>query len=336
MVLFLADTSHPLHKQMLRSYNAAFTEGTHRNRERQAAVYIKFCLTNHFPYLSPTISQACLFIQHLANTMLSPATCRNYVSGVKSWISARGGNPSAFMSPEASAVLKGAARLSNHVPDQAPPLSPDQIKCICDYLDRAGPQGLGLKAATLIAYFTFLRSSNVLSPLVTTWGGPHTLRRRDIIPRPHGLTVVIRSSKTITTPTQAVALMVHHIPGSPYCPVAAWKRYCNWVPAPLEAPAFLLDGNRPMTAGPLIATIRSALTHAGFPNVQHISMHSFRRGGAQTAAGAGAKPQELCQHGTWLASSSLATYVPREMINSVPTRLASAFAPSKATEIHHH
>ena len=312
---------------MIATYNAALTTGTHRNRTLQAAHYIKFCLLNDFPYLTPSIQQACIYIQHLANCMSAPATHRNYISGVRSWLSTHGGDPSTFSSPEACSMLKGAARLSTHISNKAPPLTPDDIKLICDYIDKSGPQGDVLKAATLITYFTFLRQSNTTSPDISSWGGHHTLKRADILQRPHGLTVIVRSSKTIIYPSQAVALKVHYIPGSRYCPVTAWRRYCDRVPAPNSAPAFLLTpGHTPLTAPPLVAIFREALGRAGVSYASSVTMHSLRRGGAQAAAEQGAGPDDLCDHGTWSTRSSLAAYVPKDKFNEVPSRLSAAFA----------
>ena len=319
---------------MLQSYAAAFSQGTHKNRERQAATFIKFCLHNNYSYLHPTLVQTCCYIQHLANTMSSPATVKNYISGVKSWLGSHGGDPSPFTTPEALAVVRGAERLSTHVPFQAPELTPADIMIISDYLHQAGPDGVVLNSALLLTYFTFLRKSNVLSPSLSTWAGPHTLRRADVIPRPHGLTVVIRSSKTISTAAQAVALIINKIPGSPYCPVAAWERNCRRVPGPPSTPAFMLTGLRPLTATPLVTVMRVALARTGRPDASQVSMHSLRRGAVLAAAGEGCHMEELCHHGTWRGRSGIAHYVPPERLTSVPARLAAAFAPKPSGQTH--
>ena len=317
----------PLHSQMLRSHTAAYADGTQKNRDRQAATFIKFCLQNDYSYLYPSLVQTCCFIQHLANIMSAPATVRNYISGVKSWLVAHGGDPAPFNSPEAQAVTKGAARLSSHIPSKAPALTPQDIMCIADYLDKAGPNGLVLKTALLLTYFTFLRRSNVLAPSLTTWAGPHTLRRGDVVPRPHGLTVIVRSSKTISKPGQAVALIINRVPASSYCPVTTWELYCERFPGPSDGPAFMLPGTRPLTAPPLVGVMRTALGRAGRPYAPCASMHSLRRGAALAAADRGCPLEDLCHHGTWSGPSGIAPYVPPERITSVPGRLAAAFAP---------
>ena len=312
---------------MIKSYQVALAEGTRKNRDRQAEHYLKFCLIHGIPYLTPSTLQTCLYAQALANQMSSPGSCKNYMSGVKLWITAHGGDPSPFSSPEVQAVLKGAARLSTHISAQAPGITPQDVMTICNYLGQAGPPGITLKAALLLGYFTFLRQSNILSPSLEAWAGPHTLTRADVLPRPHGLTVVVRSSKTITRMTQAAAILVYAVPRSLYCPVEAWHRACALVPAPPQSPAFLLPGPRPLTAAPLVAVMREALRRAGCPYADKVTAHSLRRGAALLAADAGSPLEDLCHHGTWAGASGLSAYVPPERITSVPGHLAVAFGP---------
>ena len=64
---------------MLASYDAATTEGTKRNRARQADVYIRFCLTHGLDYFNPSVFTISLFAQYLANSFKAPAIWRNYI-----------------------------------------------------------------------------------------------------------------------------------------------------------------------------------------------------------------------------------------------------------------
>ena len=70
-------------------------------------------------------------------------------------------------------------------------------------------------------------------------GGPHTLRWQDVLGR---LCLSITSSKTIRPASQAVALFVPALPGSPLYTMSVWRRAVRLNPA-----AFLSLGRLPLT-----------------------------------------------------------------------------------------
>ena len=60
--------------------------------------------------LHPTIGDSCAFVQFLVNSLSSPQTITNYISGARIWIFDHGGEPAALGSREAKAVHTGAFR----------------------------------------------------------------------------------------------------------------------------------------------------------------------------------------------------------------------------------
>lgn len=121
-----------------------------------------------------------------------------------------------------SDVIKGIEKFSDHVPSPALPLSVTELHIICAFFDRFSSPMFPYKAALLLGFACFLRASNLLSVSVNHWPGSHTLLTRDVKTTAYGLEIVIRSSKTIS-PKNPVALQVFEAPGSPLCPVKAWK-----------------------------------------------------------------------------------------------------------------
>ena len=302
-------------------HNAAISEGTRKNRYKQASVYIRFTLQHNMDYLSPAIYDIGLYVAHLANIM-SPASLRNYVSGAKTWVTAQCGDPSAFSSPEVSAMLVGATRLSTHIPQQSPELTPRDVITICNYVSAAGASGAVIKAAILLGYYCMLRQSNLTAPPGARFGGPHTLRREEIASSQEGLYVIIRSSKTIVSPSDAVSL---HVPrtGDQYCPARAWDLAAAAVHAPQHAPAFTLPDGRPLTSSALIAVIRQALAAAGSPYASRATIHGLRRGSALAVGCLGCPLEHIKAQGTW-RGNSVHSYVPRRVLSSVPQCLSAA------------
>ena len=134
------------------------------------------------------------------------------------------------------------------------------------------------------------------------------LCRRDISVCPAGLSVLLKWSKTNQSSARLVQIPIVPIPGSPLCPLTAYKNMLKLVPASPASPAFSLPDSN---------SKRVCLTHATF--VSHLQQlisltgrdpkgftgHSFRRGGATFAFRSGV-PGELIQlQGDWRSDAYL-------------------------------
>lgn len=265
-----------------------------------------------------------MYIQHLANIHTSTASIKNYLSGARHWVTAHLGDPSGFNLFPALEVLAKVTKDSAHVPLQALPLVPADLKTIVRFLDGTPNYPLAVKPCLLISYACMLRSSNVVSPSTRVWGGAHTLKAYDVLESMEGLDIIIRSTKTTSAAKQTV-VHIDSIPASMLCPVQAWRLYYGLVSPPPTGPAFLHADGSPLTAGPVVSAIRAALKSAGYMNVNRYSMHSLRRGATQLAANLGAPPKDIMEHGIWSSRAGLAHYVDPSS-NSVPRLIAHGLA----------
>lgn len=290
-------------------YDEALATGTARNKRAQGYLYVKFMLIYQLNYLAPTVADVSMYAQSLANSYPSTATIKNYLSGAKTWTQHHRGDISSFESPELTTLVKSFVSKSSHIPAQASPLSPVDIKNICAYIDLYPRIPKVIKAAILIAYAAFLRVSNVLSPSLTSWGGPHTLRMSDIVCDQNTMFLLIRSTKTLRGPRPArIEILPTDNPST--CPLQAWFDYIKWGnPCPL-GPAFVLPSGVPLTPPPVVATIQAALKHSGHPDPLSVSFHSLRRGAARAAAAAGVDHTHIMSHRLWASKSGLAAYLP--------------------------
>lgn len=315
----------PLGQQATSSYKASVSDQTAINRRRQAEYYLTFAIYYSVDILSPSIQDSALYQQFLANSLTSPASRRNYTSGARMWIEARGGDYSALTAFEAVSVAKGAINLKPHITVPAPALTPQDLVRVCQYL-KGTIQGLPIVAALCVGFFAFLRASNLLTPTATLWQGPHTLTRGDITSNDTGLIVVIRSSKTIKKGTKPAILSLPRIPNSPACPALAWDTYTSLVPSPPTSPAFILYDGRPVTPSHLTTVVRHVLIVLGVPYGPSFSGHSLRRGGSQAAVVSGSDPKDIAKHGTWTKVSGLKPYVSSLPSQRVSDKLSTLFA----------
>lgn len=234
------------------------------------------------------------------------------------------GDPSSFTSPPVQDVIKLLCSASDHVPSQALPISPVELRIICDYLDNTTTFTAAIKPAILLSFACMLRASNITSPSTSVWGGAHTLKRSDINLTREGMSVAIYSTKTTRGPTPTI-LNIASIPRSSVCPHQAWIHYLVKVQPPIAGPAFIDDDRRPLTASPIVYAIRAALSRAGYQDSNRYSIHSLRRGSAQLAAVMGATDAELMCHGIWRSRSGLSHYT-RLPSNKVSRSLAQGLA----------
>ena len=218
----------------------------------------------------------------MANSFKSVASIKNYLSGAKTFLSQAGGDATPFQSPYLQNMLRGVARISLHVPQQAPPIPLPMFKAMCDLLQAIGGEASIARTALLIGYATLLRQSNLL-PSLSPASPMHTIIREDVLDEGTVLWVTINSSKTITSRQARVSIPVPFT-GSRYCPVTAWRHYTNALPLPPSAPAFMLEQSKPLTAYRLNSYMRATLAALNFPLAQKTTVHSLRRSGAQECA----------------------------------------------------
>lgn len=222
----------------------------------------------------------------------------------------------------ATGIVKGVSKKSDHIPTPAFPLTPDHLKIICDFVDKYGINGLPVKAAILLGYTCFLRSSNLVSPS-SLLEGPHTLKAADIQLAGLKLNVIIRSSKTIAN-SAPVILEVKSVSNTHMCPVYNWSRYVAHFKPQASRPAFILMSGCPLTPRPIVYIMRLALRKVGMPQYKSVSMHSLRRGGTQAAEDHWASDEQLKLHGTWRSDKGLQAY--KKSSTMVPRLLAKSLA----------
>lgn len=309
---------------MVGIHTSALAPSTIRSRRKQSENYVTFMVAHDADPLAPEVYDLLQFSRYLFTKCTSTQTVRNNISGAKTWVDEMGGDTAPFKSRDMSLMIKGGSRASSHVPRRAPALTPDMIKYISDYLDRAGNYGTVPRAAILIGFFSMIRQSNLLSPSARSWGGPHTLRRRDIRVVPGGLRLDIISSKTIHLRQQATSLFIPSITGSRYCPTEAWARAARLAPGRPEDPAFITTSKKPLTPYALTNIMRGALTHMGVDTPQAFTLHGLRRGAAQVCHDLKVNTEHIMAQGTW-RSAAIRAYTIPQAPTQAPIALASCF-----------
>lgn len=279
-------------------------------------------LAYRFDVLAPAPVDIMMYTQLLVNSMKSPQSIKNYISGAKSFISQRGGNVYAFFHPTVVSLLKGFTRRSLYVPTQAPAIQFNFITQACTWLRAMSVEGEIIAGAVMFAITTFLRQSHFV---FTRNGRPHLIPRSDLFFYPDRLVVVMRASKT-TNASQQKHIIVMKNPATGVCPVYMIRQAMLLVPAPEEAPIFLDPYSyRVISPVRMLELFKIALAAAGHKQWASVTLHSLRRSGPHACIEAGSSVDEIRDHGGW-RSNAVKTYLPPTPAAGTPALLQKVLA----------
>ena len=129
---------------------------------------------------------------------------------------------------------------------------------------------------SLVAFFSFLRKSNLVSDSQAL--SLKLLRRRDRTFTDHGAMFPVFATKTIQFTQRSLCIALPFVPRSVLCPVAAL--HCTCTPgAPLYSVHALCSASFRALTYPQFATFLARSLQAIGADSTRFSPHSFRRGG---------------------------------------------------------
>ena len=310
--------------QVMGLFKAGLSSGTWHNKVHQVAKYLRFTTGNKINPLCPSQYQVMGYIAHLSQVLRSPGAVLNYASGARTWIRTMGGSTDGFDTYPVMLVRRGVMRASNHQPSQALPLSVSDVQGIVRFFRSSGRIAYVLVAATLIGFVSVLRQSNLLTSGHRRDAG-HALTAGEVLDVGNALHLRVRSTKTSQGIRNAFTIVLPEIPMSSCCPVRAWRKYKRVTSIADSDPAFLMLNGNALSINTLTAAIRLALTYNHHPSPSDVTLHSLRRGAAQSCARAGADVNQVAESGGW-RSSAVFTYVPKRLFTAAPLTLSSLFA----------
>ena len=263
--------------------------------------YVAFCSTfglRNLPASPQTISS---YAVYLACFTSSFQTILNKLNGVRLFHLFQGTPCPALDSFEVTLTKKGLKRLLGLATHQKAPITPAILGSFKSHLDLTSPQDAAIWCLFTVAFFSFLRKSNLTAPSLRRFDPTRHLCRDDIKFTSQGAVLRIKWSKTLQHKDRLLFVPLPLIPGSPLCPVSAILQFFSLVPAPASAPFFCVPRNgslRPLTYTDFTSSIKSLISRIGL-HPTDFSPHSFRRGGATFAFQAGVPERLIQRHGDW-------------------------------------
>lgn len=295
-----------LRKDTRARQRSAFRPGTHKNHITQFRTYIAFCTYFDLEYLQPSSETMCWYAELLNRSFKSPDAVKGYISAIRLLHKLLGRPCEAADSFDLTLTLRGIELSNTHFVQKKLPITLDLLCDLCDSLDTTTYRGKLFKCVFLLAFFSFLRRSNLTPEKISDFDIHKHLCRGDVFVKEDGIYLLIKWSKTLQTHDRVLLLPLCEIPGHRLCPKAAFMDMVAARPATPNAPLFCdnIEDDKPLTARTLTMTFKGLLSQLGV-DASSYSIHSFRRGGATLAFSQHVDPLLIKAQGDWKSDAYL-------------------------------
>ena len=196
---------------------------------------------------------------------------------------------------------KGLKRVMGTKSRQKHPITVNLLRRMRIVLDLSIPAQAALWCLFLVAFFSFLRKSNLTTPSARAFNPSKHLTRNDIKFSRSGAVLRICWSKTLQHREGILLIPLPLIPNSDLCPVTAIHHYFQLVPADANSPFFCVPQGpilQPITFSFFSRFLKETISAIGL-DATNFSLHSFRRGGATHAYQSGVPDHLIKLHGDW-------------------------------------
>ena len=140
-------------------------------------------------------------------------------------------------------LLRGAKRFLGQAVSRKSAITPSILHAASALFNFSIPLHATMWALFLVAFFTFLRKSNLV-PDNPRQISPKIITRANLVFTPSGANIHVSASKTIQCHQRALVLPIPSIPGSRLCLISALRRHLSLNPGPSSAPLFsVLSGS---------------------------------------------------------------------------------------------
>ena len=249
-----------------------------------------------------------LFVASISNKV-SFTTIKVYLSGIQFYSSMYGFSEKISRMKRLSYVLRGTRRSRVVYTNHREPIRFRHLSFLYNFfsLNFNRFDKRMLRAATCVAFFGLFRSAEYTSPSSTFWDPRVNLGIQDVqFAKKAGLNIRIKSSKT--DPFKEGCTVELTRLSSKFCPVRLLTKYLE-MRGFEEGPLFIYSDNSFLTRNRL----SSILSHC-FPN-ECLNTHSFRIGGASSAAKLGIPSLLIKKLGRW-KSDTFMRYIRYEEVDT--------------------
>jgi integrase len=281
----------------------AWTPGTHSTFRSQEKAYLTFC---HLFDLVPVPATTTILLTYVAwmARRYKATTVGQYLGAIRRLHAAQDLPPPPTDSIWVYRALRGIRRNKAECPKQAMPITTTILVKIHATLDLSIPDDMRFWALCLVAYYSFLRKSN-LAEKKRGQLGRKTIRWSDIRWTSSNAFVRVRETKTLQFGQRMLTIPLPKLGGNVLCPWGALKKWESMATSQDDQPAFAGqdDPTHPPMYSWIETRLKAAIRAAGITG--YYTCHSFRRGGASAALQAGVPAEFVRLQGDWTSDAYL-------------------------------
>ena len=276
-------------------------------------MYTRFCRSVACSPFPIEIQLLIRYVPHLTLPGRSFGTISNHLSSLKHVNQLLGFGKVWDTHYRFQLVLRGAKRYLGLSANRKHPFTPEILLQVFPFFQLDKPLHAAMWALFLVAFFTFLRKSNLVPDVANRISSKVPLRA-DLVFDSHGATLHIAASSVPTSRTiqyqqRSLSIPLPLIPGSPLCPVTALRHHLRLNPGPPTAPLFSVVCSPSQQLSPLTSRhfcffIFKVISALGLVPA-HYSPHSFRRGGASFAIRCNVPAELIQRQGDWQSDAYL-------------------------------
>jgi integrase len=209
--------------------------------------------------------------------------------------------------------MESLRRIKGDISKPKLPITVTELLWLAAACDATSPADVAFTVAALIAFFAFLRKSNVTTGVQQSDDITHALLAGDVVidNDTYTLWITLRCTKTIQFGERKLYIPIAGMRGSPIDPIAWWKLHLRSSALPRKADAhafaYQVKGTSRwvnLTHSAFVKRLKLVLARNGVDSANYAA-HSFRRGGATFAYAAGVGDALIKALGDWRSNAYL-------------------------------
>ena len=283
----------------------AYTSKTWAKYQSMFFVFLTFCCQIGVDVIEVNEQHAIMFMEYLANKNLAVSSIRNYVSAVVMYFKWFSLQFEIFSHHKVTMMFKALERSIKRTPKFKGIFHLQDLGNILQLCDNF-PLSQMYKCLYLLAYFGFLRISNLVPSSFKKFSISKHLCRADILVQNTDMIVIVKWSKTLQATNQGSYIVLPRLENQLLCPCKNFERMHSAFPTLPNAPCFS-SKKLCITEYMVRKHLKNILNSLGL-DTDIFSFHTFRRSGATLAYNLDVSLESIRRHGTW-KSDAVNTYI---------------------------
>lgn len=303
MTMYDSSLSEPslqlLARQAERRQMLDIRPGTMSNNLMILRQFVSFLRNHNLVFTNINEEIVCCYVEHLTKRLKSPATIKNYLSGLSATYQRMGLDNDIFSHLKVKRAGKAVEKTHRHVPVPAKAVTPLILKHVI-YVISDIPQFATLRFLFISMFMTLLRQSNFISSTTKEFDPSRQLTRDDVYITHGGLYFRIKWEKNAQNSTALNELVIPDTRDPALSPIRAYTDMLHMFPTARSSdPLIMFHDHNNLTIKFVQGVWRQAMLAIG-EDPSLCTLHGLRRGGITYLAASSSRARSQLQAaGRW-------------------------------------